>query len=236
MSSDPGNGDDDAGEDGLEERKTRVVPRSDVVDRSAPEGTGRLRGLGEPRQSSAAQSEVTQERKVPEPEPAPAGTVIGRTRLIGGHGQSQEGDGGRGATPTMRMGQAKTEYVRGVGVETEPVAAWVVVVKGPGRGNFCPVFVGMNSVGRDVNQRISLSFGDESISREEHAFITFDEEQRCFYLQHGGKSNLVRLGGQPVLSPTELKPNDIIRIGRTMLLFVPFCGPEFSWTDEVQDA
>ena len=57
-----------------------------------------------------------------------------------------------------------------------------------------------------------------------------------FYLQHGGKSNLVRLGGQPVLSPTELKPNDLIRIGRTTLLFVPCCGPDFSWTDEVQEA
>ena len=228
MSSDPGNGDGDAGEDDLEGRKTRVVPRSDVVDRSAP-GSGPPPALG-----GAREPEDVHESG--EPEPAPAGTVIGRTRLIGGHGQSLEGDGGRGATPTMRMGQAKTEYFRGAGIETEPVAGWLVVVKGPGRGNFCPIFVGMNSVGRDSSQRISLSFGDESISREEHAFITYDEEQRCFYLQHGGKSNLVRLGPSPVLSPTELKPNDIIRIGRTTLLFVPFCGPDFSWTDEVQDA
>jgi hypothetical protein len=230
MSSDPGNGGRDAGEDDLEGRKTRVVPRPDVVDRSAP-GSGRPPAVGGAREP---------EEDAPEPEiskPAPAaGTVIGRTRLIGGHGQSLEGDGGRGATPTMRMGQAKTEYVRGMGVETEPVAGWLVVVKGPGRGNFCPIFVGMNSIGRDSSQRISLSFGDDSISREEHAFVTYDEEQRCFYLQHGGKSNLVRLGSSPVLSPTELKPNDIIRIGRTMLLFVPFCGPDFSWTDEVQDA
>ena len=138
--------------------------------------------------------------------------------------------------PTTRMGSAKTEYIRGEGIETDPIAGWVVVVKGPGRGNFCPVFVGMNSLGRDPGQRISLGFGDESISREEHAFITYDEEQRCFYLQHGGKSNLVRLGSQPVLSPTELKGNDLIRIGHTTLLFVPFCGPDFSWTDEVQEA
>ena len=56
-----------------------------------------------------------------------------------------------------------------------------------------------------------------------------------FYLQHGGKSNLVRLGSRPVLSPTELKPYDLIRIGRTTLLFVACCGPDFSWTDEVQE-
>ncbi len=241
MSIDPGNGDDHAGEDDLEGRKTRVVPRSDVIDRTT-HGAGpapRLATAQKPEVTKpgvAEEARVAQEPSEPDPAPAPAGTVIGRTRLIGGHGPSLEGDGGRGASPAVRMGQAKTEYFRGSGVELDPVAGWVVVVKGPGRGNFCPVYVGMNSVGRDPGQRISLSFGDESISREEHAFITYDEEQRCFYLQHGGKSNLVRLGSHPVLSPTELQANDMIRIGRTTLLFIPFCGPDFSWTDEVQDA
>jgi pSer/pThr/pTyr-binding forkhead associated (FHA) protein len=98
------------------------------------------------------------------------------------------------------------------------------------------VFVGMNSVGRDSSQRVSLDFGDDAISREEHAFITYDDEQRQFFLQHGGKSNIVRLGEQPVLMPVELKTNDLIRIGKTTLRFFPCCGPDFSWSDEVQDA
>jgi hypothetical protein len=220
MSSDPGNGAGDSGDDDLEERKTRLVPRPDIVDRAA---AGKEAARVEPAKEDAPA--------------APAGTIIGRTRLMGGHEQSPEGGGVQGATPTMKMGQQpKTQYIHGAGLESDPVAGWVVVVKGPGRGNFSPVFVGMNSLGRDASQRVSLSFGDDSISREEHAFITYDEEQRCFYLQHGGKSNLVRLGAQPVLSPTELKPNDLIRIGRTTLLFVPCCGPDFSWTDEVQEA
>ena len=224
----PGGGDPGGDAEGV---KTRLVPRPDVVDRSAP-----------------AAAPAPAEPAVPDPAPAPAaatpaaGTIIGRTRLMGDHAQTMQGPGqGSGvlpATPTMRMGQAKTEFVRGGGdaFETAPVAGWVVVVKGPGRGAFRPVFVGMNSVGRDPGQRVSLSFGDESISREEHAFITYDEEQRTFYLQHGGKSNLVRLAGQPVLSPIELKENDLIRIGRTTLRFVACCGPDFSWTDEVADA
>ena len=65
------------------------------------------------------------------------------------------------AAPTEKMGNAKTQLIRGAGVEAEPVAGWVVVVKGPGRGAFRPVYVGMNSVGRDPSQRVSLSFGDE---------------------------------------------------------------------------
>jgi hypothetical protein len=220
MGSDPGGNSDDGDPGGsdIEGRKTRFVPRTDVVDRSAPTTV-----------NPAAEPVGT-------PVATPAGTVIGRTRLMGDHGQSAQGSGVQPATPTKRMGQAKTEYVRGETFESEPVAGWVVVVKGPGRGGFRPVFVGMNTVGRDPSQRISLSFGDDSISREEHAFITYDEEQRCFYLQHGGKSNLVRLGNAPVLSPVELKENDLIRIGRTTLRFVPCCGADFSWSDEVADA
>ena len=50
-----------------------------------------------------------------------------------------------------------------------------------------------------------------------------------FYLGHGGKMNLVRLNGRPVLSTEELDSNDLIRIGETTLKFVAFCGPDFSW-------
>jgi len=141
-----------------------------------------------------------------------------------------------GLAPGDQTGQPKTQYIRSGTIEADPVAGWLVVVKGPGRGGFRPIFVGMNSVGRDAGQRISLNFGDDMISREEHAFIAYDEEERRFYLQHGGKANLVRLGGRPVLSPTELQPNDLIRIGKTTLRFIPLCGSEFAWGEELGDA
>ncbi len=157
-----------------------------------------------------------------------------RTRLMGSTPLPPAGD--LKGVSALRPATPKTQFVRSEDIETEPVAGWVVVVKGPGRGGFRPVYVGMNSVGRDPGQRISLSFGDESISREEHAYITYDEEQRRFYVQHGGKANLVRLGNKPVLVPTELKPNDLIRVGRTTLRFFSFCGPDFSWADEVKEA
>jgi hypothetical protein len=227
MSNDPGNG--DSGDDDVETRKTRVVQRSDIVDRLAP-------GQGAARQEEGTAGAGAKEAASKEAAPAPAGTVIGRTRLMSGHDNSPAGGGVQGGMPAMKMSQPKTQYVHGGSVDNDPVAGWVVVVKGPGRGSFSPVFVGMNSLGRDASQRVSLNFGDDSISREEHAFITYDEEDRRFYLQHGGKSNLVRLGSQPVLSPTELQANDLIRIGRTTLLFVPCCGPDFSWSDEVQEA
>jgi hypothetical protein len=175
-----------------------------------------------------------QEKAAPPPQAPPA-----RTRLVGTQGpaaglvQAPAFGSSGGAMPPA---QAKTEYIRADQTQIDPVAGWVVVVKGPGRGAFRAVFVGMNSVGRDASQRVALGFGDDAISREEHAFITYDEEQRRFYIQHGGKANLVRLGKQPVLVPVELKANDLIRLGRTTLRFVPCCGPDFSWGDEIKEA
>jgi len=180
-----------------------------------------------------------------EPRPVPsadtslgAGAVIGRSRLVGDHGPTTPplGSTMSGRVTGERSAQPKTQYIRTDAVDADPVAGWLVVVKGPGRGGFRPIYIGMNSLGRDVGQRISLNFGDEMISREEHAFIAYDEEERRFYLQHGGKANLVRLGGRPVLSPTELQPYDLIRIGKTTLRFIPLCGPDFAWGDEIADA
>ena len=146
---------------------------------------------------------------------------------------SSEGSAMSSLATSEQSGEPKTQYIHSGDIDADPVAGWLVVVNGPGRGGFRPIFVGVNSVGRDASQRISLNFGDEMISREEHAFIAYDDEARRFYLQHGGKANLVRLRKSPVLSPTELEPYDLVRIGKTTLLFIPFCGSEFAWNDEV---
>lgn len=182
---------------------------------------------------SVPSATVNQSSGSPGGAPAASTAAVGRTRLMSSATAAAAKDS-KAQTSAAPGGAAKTQFLRAESTQTDPVAGWVVVVKGPGRGGFRAVYIGMNSVGRDPSQRVSLSFGDDSISREEHAFITYDDESRRFYLQHGGKSNLIRLGTQPVLLPTELKHNDLIRIGRTTLRFIPCCGPDFSWTDEPQ--
>ncbi len=212
--------------------KTHVVPRMESAKMvtGAPRAPPRTADLPMPRPAQDLGGNTG----------LPAGAVIGRSRLVGNHGTSPlSGAVMSGVPPSERVGQPKTQFIRAadnVDADADPVAGWLVVVKGPGRGGFRPVFVGMNSVGRDTDQRISLSFGDESISRADHAYIAYDEEQRRFYLQHGGKANLVRLSGRPVLSPTELNAYDLIRIGKTTLRFVPLCGEYFAWSDDVGDA
>lgn len=117
----------------------------------------------------------------------------------------------------------------GAGAQFDPVAGWLVVLEGPGKGNFKPVYYGQNSLGRGPDQRIALDFGDQGISRDTHAFIVYDDVERKFYVRDNHKPNLVRLAGKPVMSPTELLDRQEIRIGDTTLLFVALCGSAFDW-------
>ncbi len=109
---------------------------------------------------------------------------------------------------------------------------WMVVMKGPGRGACFTLSAGASKIGRGEDQAIRLDYGDTSISRDNHAAVAYDGEQRCFYIGHGGKANLVRLNDMPVLSTEPLADGDEIRIGETTLRFVAFCGPEFSWDED----
>ncbi len=110
-----------------------------------------------------------------------------------------------------------------------PVVGWLVVTRGPGRGEFRPIRYGQNSIGRDANQRISFDFGDHKISRDTHAFLVYDEVVRKFFLRDNGKSNLVRLNGNLVMAPSEIHDRDVISIGDTTLLFVALCNANFDW-------
>jgi hypothetical protein len=106
---------------------------------------------------------------------------------------------------------------------------WIVVIGGPGRGAAFPLFNGVSQIGRGEDQAVQLDFGDTAVSRQNHAAIAYDDETRRFFLGHGGKSNLVRLNGRPVLSTEDIADGDTIRIGETTLRFVALCGEGFSW-------
>lgn len=106
---------------------------------------------------------------------------------------------------------------------------WLVVISGPGTGASFPLFTGMTKIGRGLDQTIPLDFGDMAISRDNHAAIAYDPAEHLFYLGHGGKSNIVRLNGKPVLTTEQVKDGDEILIGETTLRLKTFCGPDFNW-------
>ncbi|MBO9474211.1 FHA domain-containing protein [Shimia sp. R10_1] len=175
--------------------------------------------------------------------PEPALAEIGLEALqanVGAH-KPASGRGTKGRVKTRLLGfsapssQATDPLSQAPEAPTSAQATfpvgWLVIVDGPGKGASFALFDGLTQIGRGEGQTLRLDFGDNTISRENHAAIAFDGEQRRFFFGHGGKANLVRLNGQPVLSTEVLASQSLIRIGETTLRFVAFCGEEFTWSD-----
>lgn len=113
----------------------------------------------------------------------------------------------------------------------DPVVGWLVVTRGPGKGTGVPFGHGMNSIGRGASNRITIGFGDDQISSEDHFRIAYDQQNRSFHLVPGTGTNLVYLGSKALLAPTVLEPLTDIRVGATTLRFVPLCGQSWDWSD-----
>jgi len=88
---------------------------------------------------------------------------------------------------------------------------------------------GLTPIGRGVGQDVCLDFGDQTISRLNHAFIAYDIAQHRFQIGHGEGINWVRLNGVIVEVKADLSHGDRITIGKTTLRIAAFCDDHFSW-------
>lgn len=113
---------------------------------------------------------------------------------------------------------------------TNRPTGWLVVIEGPGRGATFALMQGVSQIGRGSDQTVALEFGDMTISRQNHAAIAYDGRTHEFHIGHGGKANLVRLNGKPLLSTEPAKDGDTIQIGETTLLLKVLCTPAFNWS------
>jgi len=93
------------------------------------------------------------------------------------------------------------------------------VVDGPGKGQERPVFSGTNQVGRSADNRIPLDFGDNTISRQQHAVISYDTGLNEFRIFDGGKQNPVHVNGERLSGDRSLNDGDTIKVGLTTLRF-----------------
>jgi len=105
----------------------------------------------------------------------------------------------------------------------DPVVGWLVCKDGPSRGMDYRIRSENNSIGRSESMRICID-GDASISRDNHAFISYDPQANIYTILPGSARGLVYLNKQPVYSPAQLSPFDEIQLGKTTLVFVPLCG------------
>lgn len=221
-------------------------PRSAEPQRAAP-----------PPLPQAAAAPAPVAMKSPEPAPAPAASEPARPSA---QDAAREARGGAPhvrpvsrqeraiepeAPPTTRVvrgeapkSAAKTELIRGKRAiarkefHQDPVVGWLVIIGGPGLGSFRTIYEGNNTIGRAASQRIPLDFGDDTISAEEQAYLRYDGADRTFLLVPNlSKTNVVAVNDKKPTQAAELKAMDVITIGRTQLVFVPFCGTDFDWSD-----
>ena len=141
------------------------------------------------------------------------------------------------AKDKSQEGPARTQLVRGKAsvkrgtFESDPVVGWLVVVGGPGIGQYRAIFEGNNSLGRATSNRIAVDFGDDAISSEEQAYIRYDSGERSFlFVPNLAKTNVVSVNDKRPTAAVALSAMDVITVGRTQLVFVPFCGTEFDWS------
>ncbi len=130
-------------------------------------------------------------------------------------------------TGSSEPGVTVAQIKRTLGIH--PVVGWLVCVEGPDKGRDYRIRSERNFIGRDPGMDICIS-GDEGISRERHAIISFNPRKCSYLLMPGESHGIIYHNDDDVIGPVELNPYDSIEMAQTKLLFIPFCGPQFMWT------
>ena len=112
----------------------------------------------------------------------------------------------------------------------DPVVGWLIALGGSEKGRDYRIHTDNNYIGRSEKMDICIR-GDETISRENQAIITYDSEDKVFYFSPGEGRSIVRLNNKAIFQTTELQAYDRVTIGKTVLLFVPLCGENFEWEE-----
>jgi len=128
------------------------------------------------------------------------------------------------AVPDMERTQAAVKVQTGI----DPVVGWLVCIEGKEKGQDYRIHSDNNYIGRAESMDISIR-NDDTISRENHAVISYDSRDKAFYFAPASGRGIVRLNDKAVLSTVELAANDVVEIGNTKLMFVPLCGGAFNW-------
>ncbi len=132
-----------------------------------------------------------------------------------------------------RKDSLQGETIRVVKKQTgvDPVVGWLVCTSGPETGRDYRIRSERNFVGRSPAMDICIQ-GDEAISRENHAIISYNPRSMSFSLVPGDSRGLVYINGVEILQATALSGFDEIEFGQSRFLFVPLCGDRFQWPSE----
>jgi len=139
------------------------------------------------------------------------------------------------STAVAGAGQAadigKTVGVLKKEIGIAPPVAFAVVVAGPQRGESFPLHAGRNFIGRASNADVALA-DDDTVSREAHALISYDTKTNSFMVAPGAGRGITYRNDHEVANAEPLGAYDYIEVGKSRLVFLPLCGPDFKWDEE----
>lgn len=129
-------------------------------------------------------------------------------------------------TPVEDSDRTRAVIQKDIGID--PVVGWLVCMEGKDKGRDYRIHTDNNYIGRGENMDICIR-GDDTISRENHAIISYDVRDKIFYFSPGEGRSIVRVNGKAIFNTVEIKAYDIAELGNTKLIFSPLCGEEFNW-------
>ena len=112
----------------------------------------------------------------------------------------------------------------------KPVVGWLICIQGNDYGKDFRLHAGFNFVGRAENQDVRLK--DNSVSRE-HFIVSYDKEHNIYCAEISKGSTMVYINGNALGGKVVLKKDDQIRVGDTLLIFVPFEQQAVKWNWEI---
>lgn len=111
-----------------------------------------------------------------------------------------------------------------------PCVGWLVVWDGPGKGASHVLHPGNNIIGRDGSCDVALKHGDQSISSDGKISIDYEYRGHSFAFVNRGSKNTPYLNDKPIRTEQELQDGDLLLIGETTLVFIPFCSQNRNWS------
>lgn len=146
---------------------------------------------------------------------------------------SVAGDIGKTVALNQAINSADSDEGRTVALIQEdqgidPVVGWLICTEGKERGRDYRIHADNNFIGRSERMDICVR-GDETISRDNHAIVSFDLVDGKFYFSPGDGRAIARLNEKALFQTAELNAYDEITLGKTKFRFIPFCGKDFQW-------
>lgn len=130
--------------------------------------------------------------------------------------------------------KTKSIYDSFIGNTQAPVVGWLVCVEGEHMGEDFRLVSGRNFIGRSSDMDVALT-KDHSISRNKHAIVVYEPKSNVFMIQPGDSRELSYLNEKVILQTEQIEAYDMIALGKTKLVFIPFCNMQFQWSEKTED-